>query len=244
MDLPPLVKQQLHVRMHTQQNKLYRALEKDAVALTAQGVMSADLAITKGLRLLQIASGFARLDDGSIIQAAPVNPKVQALADAMDAIPEGEKMIIWCNFHEEIRMIKRLLLEHDIACVELHGLISHDQRQRNIDTFNDLKHPCRILIANPQAGGIGINLVAAKYAIFFSRGYSLDVDLQAEARNYRGGSEIHDKVVRIDIIAKDSIDEVVFEALANKKNVADSVLNYWKKKKETKDVDRNDESDE
>ena len=80
------------------------------------------------------------------------------------------------------------------------------------------------MIANQTAGGIGINLTAASYSIFYSRNFSLEADLQAEARNYRGGSEVHKKITRIDLVAADSIDSLVVEALAKKENISEQIL--------------------
>lgn len=240
MDLPPLVKQQLYVRLHQRAQESYNSIERDAVAYTEDGIMSADLAITKLLRMQQVCGGFLKLDSGELVTAAPVNAKIQALAEIMDAIPADDKMIVWCNFVEELRAIKRLLLEHNIPCVELHGGVDTVTRQKNIDLFQDPNNDIRIMLANPQAGGIGINLTQAKYAIFFSRGFSLEVDQQAEARNYRGGSEIHDKIIRVDIIAQGTVDEVVYQALADKKAVADSVMDYWRGKLKRKTEKKND----
>ena len=85
------------------------------------------------------------------------------------------------------------------------------------------------MIANQGAGGIGINMTEASYSIFFSRNFSLEHDLQAEARNYRGGSEMHQKVTRIDLVSPGTIDELISEALANKQNMAEKILD-WKDK--------------
>ena len=83
---------------------------------------------------------------------------------------------------------------------------------------------CRVMIANQGAGGAGINLVEASYSIYYSKGFSLEHDLQSEARNHRGGSEIHDKITRIDLVCPNTIDESINEALSNKQHVADRIL--------------------
>ena len=83
------------------------------------------------------------------------------------------------------------------------------------------------MIANQSAGGVGINLVEASYSIYYSKGFKLEDDLQSEARNYRGGSEIHTSVTRIDLVTPNSIDELVNEALASKQQISDNILG-WK----------------
>ena len=61
--------------------------------------------------------------------------------------------------------------------------------------------------------------------IYFSKGYSLEHDLQSEARCHRGGSEIHQKITRIDLVTEGTIEEKVNEALANKLSMAELLLN-------------------
>ena len=84
-----------------------------------------------------------------------------------------------------------------------------------------------VMIANQGAGGVGVNLVEAGYSIYYSKGFKLEDDLQSEARNYRGGSEIHEKVTRIDLVATGTIDELVTEALENKMQISENILG-WK----------------
>ena len=133
------------------------------------------------------------------------------------------KVIIWANFRANYGQIGRMLKSMKIDFTELHGEVKAKDRQVNIDRFqNDPK--CRAIICNQQAGGVGVNLTAADTAIFYSRNFSLEQDLQAEARNHRGGSEIHKKITRIDLVARDSIDEIILTALRNKLDMAERIL--------------------
>ena len=69
-----------------------------------------------------------------------------------------------------------------------------------------------------------MNLIEAPNAIYYSRDFSLEKDIQSEARNYRGGSEIHEKVTRYDLVAKSTIDMDVLKALRAKKDVLEYLL--------------------
>ncbi len=82
----------------------------------------------------------------------------------------------------------------------------------------------RVIVANQQAGGVGVNLTAASYAIYYSRSFSLEADIQSEARNHRGGSEIHKSITRIDLVCPDTIDGICLEALYRKENLASNIL--------------------
>jgi hypothetical protein len=87
---------------------------------------------------------------------------------------------------------------------------------------------CRVCIGHPGSGGIGINLVnklsTQSYSIFYSRNFSLEYDIQAEARNYRGGSEHYEKITRIDLVATGTIDEQIMACLRDKKVISAQIL--------------------
>ena len=60
------------------------------------------------------------------------------------------------------------------------------------------------------------------------RTFALGHSVQAEARNYRGGSEIHGKITRYDIVCEDTIDELVCKKLAEKIELSDKLLSELK----------------
>ena len=81
----------------------------------------------------------------------------------------------------------------------------------------------KVFIGHPESGGEGINLIQAPYTIVFSRTHSLKHSIQLEARNHRGGSEIHEKIVRYDIVAENTIDEMVADLVLSKGEMADEI---------------------
>ena len=105
----------------------------------------------------------------------------------------------------------------------VHGEHSAKEKVRAVDTFNE-DYEYRVLLGNPSACGTGVNLTAASYAIYFSRNFSLEQDIQSEARNHRGGSEVHDKITRIDLVAKDTIDELIVKRLHEKQVMGETIL--------------------
>lgn len=94
-----------------------------------------------------------------------------------------------------------------------------------MDSFNN-DDKCRVIIANRRAGGIGVNLVAASYSIVYSRNFSLGDELQSEARNHRGGSQIHERITKIDLFAKETIDEHILDALNAKEDISKKVIDF------------------
>jgi len=100
-------------------------------------------------------------------------------------------------------------------------LTPQEVRQENIKRFqNDPE--CRFIIGTPQTGGYGITLTQANTVIYYSNGYDLEKRLQSEDRAHRIGQK--KAVTYIDIIAEDTIDEKIVEALRKKIDIASEVL--------------------
>lgn len=229
LDLPPLVKQIVTCEMSPDQARFYKILEKDAIAEVSGNIVSADLAIKKALRLQQVATGFVNSDDAGI-QAFHPDTRAAVLEELLGQIPADAKILIWAVFKENYNAIRGVLTRLGERFLEIHGDVPAEQKQANVDAFNAPRSPFRVLVAHPASAGIGVNLVSASYAIFYSRNFSLEQDLQAEARNYRGGSEIHEKVTRIDIVMKNTIDELILTALSTKMDVSEAILQHLKGK--------------
>lgn len=227
LDLPPLVRQIVDVELSGEQKRAYDQLEVDAVSYFNGAEMSADLAITKALRLQQLVTGFFKADDGTT-HVFDKNPRIAALEEVLDNIGPDHKVIIWAVFKHNYADIRRLLDSKNIGHVSVTGEQTTEEKQRAVDLFNKPGNTARVLIGHPASGGIGVNLTIADYSIFYSRGFSLENDLQAEARNHRGGSERHQSITRIDLVAPGTTDEIVLTALSAKQDVSEAILKYMK----------------
>ena len=225
LDLPPLVREKVFVDMSTPQKKVYDAMKKDLVAYLDSGqAVVATLALTKALRLQQILSGFYVTDANETHRFEKV-PRLDALMEKIEDLSPSHKIIVWCVFKENYQAVGDRLKEKGIKYVELHGEVKAKDKYANVDAFNN-DEEVRVLIGNPAAAGEGVNLISASISIWFSRNFSMVQDVQAEARNYRGGSERHEKVTRIDIITPNSLDEHIIESVENKYDLSKNLLDF------------------
>lgn len=222
LDLPPLIRKEISIALSPQQERLYKGMKEDFITFLNDSACVAQLALTKALRLQQIVSGFLKTEDGKE-HTFEDNPRSDALKDLLEDLTPANKVIVWAVFKENYKQIARVCEKLGVEYVQLTGETSNKDREEALTKFrNDAK--VRVFISNPGAGGIGINLIEASHSIFYSRSFSLEHDLQAEARNYRGGSELHDKVTRIDLIAGGTIDEIICQALSRKQDLGARVL--------------------
>lgn len=230
LSLPPLVKKIIEVNMSKEQQRLYDSMKADLVATitTSDGkdrYSIAELAITKALRLMQIVSGHIRVEgqDGEENKTIHIkeNPRKDALYELLENIAPYEKCIVWAVYKSNYVDIREVCDSLKLKFVEINGEVSDkDEQAHRFRTDPSI----RVLIGNPMSGGVGINLVEASCMIYYSRTFSLEADLQSEARCFRGGSEQHKKITRIDLLTRNSIDELVVKALASKTQISDSVL--------------------
>jgi SNF2 family DNA or RNA helicase len=229
LSLPPYVKQTVEVELPKAQRRAYQMMKKHLIAEMEEGTCVAQLAVTKALRLLQIASGYIPVvqEKDLCLEAKVIpfkeNPKAKALKELLSDLAEAHKILVWAVFHENYAAIREVCDGLKLGYVEVTGERTPRQKQEAVDRLNH-DPDVRVLIGHPGSGGIGINLIAASYSIFYSRNFSLEYDLQAEARNYRGGSNRHPRVTRIDIVAKDTIDRTIAKALGEKKKISDEIL--------------------
>lgn len=222
LDLPPLTRETQYVEMTKEQAKLYNQMKKDFITFLSDKACVAQLAITKALRLQQIVSGFVKLEDGTEV-TLPATPREKALEELIAELTPNHKVIVWAVFKHNFKQIAAICDKLGVEYVEVHGGVSGKAKQEAIDRFTRDDGP-RVFIGHPGAGGIGVNLTVSSYSIYFSRGFNLEHDLQSEARNHRGGSERHEKITRIDLVSRGTIDELVLEMLAKKVQLGEDLL--------------------
>ena len=215
LDLPPKIYQRHFVDMSERQRKLYTTMKKGFIAELQGNVIEAPEAITRLLRLQQILCGWFPTENERVQPIDEKNPRIEALKDILEGI--NTKAIIWARFRADIRAIERLL--GDLA-VSYHGGVDSDARELAIERFQndpDIKY----FIGTPQAGGTGLTLTAAEYAVYYSNSFDLEQRLQSEDRCHRIGTK--NNVTYIDIECQKSIDSKIIKALRDKKNIADVI---------------------
>jgi SNF2 family DNA or RNA helicase len=228
LDLPELIEKTYPVELSTSQKRYYNQMMRDFVTFieegNSKGIVTAEMAMTKALRLQQIVTGFVQTEEGQVIEIKD-NPRLDAVEELLSALHDKHKVILWCSFKHNYRQLEQVCKKLGIKYVFLTGEQNAKEKDEAITSFES-DDSVRVIIANRRAGGIGINLVAASYSIVYSRNFSLEEEIQSKARNYRGGSERHKSIVKIDLCAVDTLDEHITETLKQKKKVSDAIVEY------------------
>ena len=219
LDLPPKVFIKRHIALTADQKKVYEQMKKAAIAVLNGKVTTTMTVLTQLMRLHQITCGYVTADDGTTQQV-----ESNRLNELMSILEETEgKVIIWANYQLSVgEIIQKIIKVYGPdSYVHYYGLTPQEDRQDYIRKFqNDPK--CRFIIGTPQTGGYGITLTQANTVIYYSNGYDLEKRLQSEDRAHRIGQK--KTVTYIDLIAEDTIDEKIVEALRKKINIASEVM--------------------
>lgn len=214
LKLPDKTFEVVTVQLSEESRKIYKGMTDNLAAEIGDQVVSARVVLTKMLRLQQITSGFIKTDEGNIIDIG--SEKLECLSDLLDGL--DEKVVVWCRFDREIERIKELVESKGRHAHVLKGGVGTGDRQKMIDEFQSPLRCNDVFISNPQAGGAGITLTAAKVAIYFSRSFSFGDSAQSEDRIHRIGQE--NNVLYIDIAAYKTIDGYILKALENKNKMS------------------------
>ena len=224
LDLPPLVRTTHYVDLNERTFRHYKEMEKGFVTLfqgeDKMDAVQADLVVTKMLRLNQIANGILKGEDGEILVDTD---KEEALLELLDDLCPAHKVVVWANFNKAIEAVERVCRGLNLYTCKVVGGQKAKERQEQIDLFNN-EAKYSVMIANQAAGGVGIGLQAASYMVYYSKDYNLEKDLQSEARAYRGGSERHESITRIDLVTRGTVEEDITEALAKKMTLQQMVM--------------------
>ena len=219
LDLPPKNFIKRHISLTADQQKVYKQMKEEALAILNGKVTTTMTVLTQLMRLHQITCGYVTADDGSTQEV-----ESNRMTELMSVLEETEgKAIIWANYQFSVGdIIKNITKKFGKdSYVHYYGLTPQEIRQENIVKFQTDPN-CRFIIGTPATGGYGITLTAANTVIYYSNGYDLEKRLQSEDRAHRIGQKKN--VTYIDIIAEDTIDEKIVEALRNKIDIASQVM--------------------
>ena len=229
-DLPPKLFSTRYFEMSKEQERAYQELKDNYMVQIEGQVITAELALTRLLRLQQITCGYVpNLEDDSVdaepyISIPGPNARLEALNElTQDLSTQG---IIWARFTKDIDNIVDLLNspEHGGA-VRYDGKQDEDQRAKAIDTFRAGK--AQWFVGNAAVGGEGLTLTEAKAVIYYSNSFKLTERLQSEDRAHRIGQDT--AVTYYDLAAENTIDEYIIKALLKKIDIANTITGDRKK---------------
>jgi SNF2 family DNA or RNA helicase len=223
-DLPEIVDVVRTVQLSREARRVYEELKREFVTDFKNGQITAGNALTRLLRLQQIASGWVKYDDnielgtpGALVRVD--HEKEKLLEDILEDLSADEPVIIFCRFRHDLQTV------HEVSKRLKRGSLELSGSANQLAEWQAGAAP--ILATQIQSGGVGVDLTRARYCVFFSLGFSLGEYLQARKRAHRPGQTR--AVTIIHVIASKTVDQDVYTALENREAVVEAILNQTAK---------------
>ena len=224
VELPEFVDEIRPVKLEKKAQQIYDGISKDSYAELMTGEVTTRNVLTQLLRLSQCTGGFIRNDDGG--DAQPVSTaKLEALEDIVDeCMEQDKKVVVFARFVPEIEAISKMLTQKKIG----HAIIKGDVQERSGQVEAFQKDPnTRVFIGQLATTGMGLTLTAGTVAVYYSLDFSYANYEQSRARIRRIGQT--KRGVYIHLVAKGTVDEHVMAALRQKADVANMLVDDYKK---------------
>jgi SWI/SNF-related matrix-associated actin-dependent regulator 1 of chromatin subfamily A len=210
-DLPDVIVTYMTVTLSAGERTAYDSMRENAWMQFGETVTTAPYDITKQLRLRQLASDWSAFNDTGELGA-----KAKAALDLVEGLT-GQQVVIFATFRETVDAIARNLTR----ATSYHGGMSRTEREAALDRFVTGK--CQVLVGTLGTMSEGIDgLQVARNVIFLDRDWTPARNEQAVARLQRSGQMSAVNVIHV--VAEDTMDDTVADALRRKQSVIDAVL--------------------
>ncbi len=223
LDMPKQIFETRYCELEPRAKAIYKGLVSDCYSELNGGEITATNILTKLLRLQQCADDYLKADSAENYEMVSTS-KLDLLTDTLEEVLGGnEKIVIFARFTAEIEGIKRTLRKLGINHLTLDGAVKNKGEVVEEFQSND---DVKVIVCQTQVGGVGITLTSASVMIFYSHSFSLIDYLQAIGRIHRINQK--HRCLYIDLIASGTVDEHIQNAIKQKRNLSDNVVDHWR----------------
>lgn len=203
-DLPPKLFQERLLDMPPTQKRAYLQMAEHLVAEVANGRIMATNPLAQLTRLMQFASATCNLREDGTVEMIEPSCKIDELVEIMEELGD-QPFLVSAESRLLIDLTSARLAKLHVPHSLIVGGQSEQIRQQSIDDFQNGR--VRACMFTLKAGGVGLTLTRAGYMIRMQRSYNAIDNRQGEDRFHRIGSEIHENVFIIDLVAEGTIEE-------------------------------------
>lgn len=207
IDIPENAQHFMYVDMPDAVMKQYKKLEKEAVLLVADKMITAVHAAAKSRKILQLLTGAIYDQEGQIAKLHPHRYEL-----VLDLIEQREQCVVAFNYRHERQALCARAEKRGITYGVIDGSATPRQREKVVSDFQDGK--IKAIFAHPQSAGHGLTLTKGTSTIWASPTYNAEHFQQFNARIYRKGQTR--KTETICICASNTKEEDVYAKLNGK----------------------------
>ncbi len=229
LDLPEKSFERRDVPLEPDAARLYTQLKKESVAeLTGGERVTANIVLTRLLRLQQLTGGYLTDDDGNTRQVS--HAKLDALADIVQSlcVDEGKKLVVFTRFRAELEGVRERVQEvlgERLKLVSIDGSTPMKERGRLVSQFQT-DGATRVFAAQIDSAAEGITLTAADTMVYYSLTFNAAKYSQSQDRIHRIGQR--NCCTYLHLVVPGSIDEKMLSALDKKIDLAKTITDNWR----------------
>jgi SNF2 family DNA or RNA helicase len=229
-ELPPKVYSVRSVAIPDKYRKQYDQMESDMLAQLDDGKeLPAPTVLAQLTRLSQLASAAADVTSHTELKENPFGEmeevekldvtlklpswKVDALLEILGERTD-KQTLVFAPSRQLINLADAECRRAGYSTATVVGGQTARERTLNVDEFQSGKR--QVLLATTSAGGVGLTLTAASTVVFLQRPWSYVEASQAEDRAHRIGSEIHESIEIVDVVAEKTVESRVRSVLRDK----------------------------
>lgn len=238
----PTAGKEWHIYNYAPENEtmqLYEKFRKDAVIELEGKTLSTDMIASINAKLSQITSGFMidtdavnenklcrKIGESANLQEVYKIPSKYApshraheLLNLLSQFPD-EQVVIWAVYKQEFEDIKQALGR---KCRCINGATRTQDKFAFIKDFKDGK--IQYLVCHPLSVGMGINLIEAHIAVYYSLLFSWEALKQSSERICGHITVQPNKAEYYIMTADGTVDKAIFDSVQNKKTTSLDFLN-------------------
>lgn len=151
-------------------------------------------------------------------QLATLGKVAQAVDFIRTFLDSGKKLIVFCSLHEVVDALCKAFPR----AVTVTGRDSAASKQAAVDSFQN-NPDVQLIVCSIKAAGVGLTLTASSSVAFLELPWTFCDCCQCEDRAHRIGQK--DNVTCYYLLAKGTIDSIVYKLIQDKKNVANQIMN-------------------
>lgn len=204
LTMPKLLFSRREVVLSSKEREVYERMKADMVSDLLDDELTASNAAVLSGKLQQMANGAVYTDDGRSIELH--QRKLEALEDIVEEAC-GKPILVAYWYRHDMERISKVLKDLGVEAEQL-------KTKQAIERWN--KGELQVGLIHPASAGHGLNLQeGGSFLVWFAPIWSLELYQQTNARLWRQGQKAGTVVVN-HIVAKDTIDERILDALQSK----------------------------
>jgi SNF2 family DNA or RNA helicase len=207
------------VELTSEQERMYREMEKNATVEISVGVhMTATMSVTRALRMHQLCCGWATDEEYNVV---PVSEKrTRAVLDLLS--DHDGKAIVWCSYGRDLTKVREAI-EWEFGPQHVASFWGGNAQIREAESNRFKTDPsCRVMVATPASGGRGRDWSEANLIAYYSNTDNLEHRDQSEER--ASAVMRSDRVTIVDFAARDTIEWKIIYAMRKKMDLATVVM--------------------